>query len=421
MFGEVAAYAFFILVGTGVFLTIFFEPSAVGGRVPRRLRAAPGLETSEAYASTLRISFDVPIGLLMRQIHHWAALLFLLTIVLHLGRIFFTGAFRRPRELNWIIGVTLLLAAIANGFLGYSLLDDLLSGTGLRIAYSIAESIPVVGTWVANLFFGGTFPGDQMIRRMFVLHVLIVPAVIFGLLSMHLALVWRQKHTQFPGRGSGGQRRRVTAVAQLRRPLDRRCCSASSPCSPRSAAWCRSTRSGCGALRAVRGDHRRPARLVRGVARGSAAAVPGMGLHPVRPHRAGTVLARRVPPGVHLPRPLPVSVHREAPHRRPARTNCSNVPGNRPGRVAFGAGAFAFYLVLFVAGSQDIFASWMNLTVESMVFVERTCLFVLPPIVGAVAWKWAKDLQKIEGSTAEAAFEEERGTAGSTRTRKARR
>src|SRR6266516_3743375 len=137
----------------------------------------------------------------MRQMHHWAALTFLAAIVTHLCRVFFTGAFRRPRELNWIVGVTLLLLAMFNGFAGYSLPDDLLSGTGLRIAYSVALSIPVVGTWLAFLVFGGEYPAPDILHRLFVIHVMILPGLIVGVLSLHLALVWHQKHTHFPGGG----------------------------------------------------------------------------------------------------------------------------------------------------------------------------------------------------------------------------
>ena len=113
---------------------------------------------SQAYASTLDISFDIRGGLLMRQIHHWAALFFVAAISVHLLRVFFTGAFRKPREINWIIGVGLLTLALVAGFAGYSLPDDLLSGTGLRIAQGIMLSIPLIGTYLSFLVFGGQFP-----------------------------------------------------------------------------------------------------------------------------------------------------------------------------------------------------------------------------------------------------------------------
>ncbi|MFN2525492.1 MAG: cytochrome bc complex cytochrome b subunit [Actinomycetota bacterium] len=201
MLGEIAMYSFVVLLLTGIFLSFFFDPSVnetiyEGSYAPLR-----GAEISDAYNSTLRLSFDVRAGLVMRQTHHWAAVVFLAAIVAHLIRIFFTGAFRKPREINWIVGLTLLILAIFNGFTGYSLPDDLLSGTGLRIAHSIALSVPLIGTWAAFLIFGGEFPAEEIIPRLFVTHVMIVPAAIIGLLTIHLAIVWRQKHTDFPGPG----------------------------------------------------------------------------------------------------------------------------------------------------------------------------------------------------------------------------
>jgi ubiquinol-cytochrome c reductase cytochrome b subunit len=201
MLGEIALYSFVVLVMTGVFLTLFFSPSSnqvvyQGSYAPLR-----GVPMSEAYASVLKISFEVRGGMVFRQMHHWAANLFIAAIVVHMARIFFTGAFRRPREVNWMIGVTLLLLGIFNGFTGYSLPDDLLSGTGLRIAHSIFLSVPLVGTWMAFLLFGGEFPANDILRRLLVLHIMIVPALLVALISAHLAILWRQKHSQFPGTG----------------------------------------------------------------------------------------------------------------------------------------------------------------------------------------------------------------------------
>ena len=201
MIGEIAMYALVILILTGVYLTFFFVPDSRQVVYDGSYAPLKGVHMSAAYESTLRVSFDVRAGLVMRQIHHWAALLFLGAILVHLLRIFFTGAFRRPREINWVIGLSLLLLGLANGFTGYSLPDDLLSGTGLRIAYSVLESIPLLGPWLAFLVFGGEFPSDDIISRLFVIHVLIVPALIVGLLTAHLALLVRHKHTQFAGRG----------------------------------------------------------------------------------------------------------------------------------------------------------------------------------------------------------------------------
>src|SRR5581483_11561557 len=119
MLGEIAMYCFVILVMTGIFLTFFFDPSAREVTYHGSYHALRGVKMSQAYRSVVHLSFDVRAGLVMRQIHHWTALVFLAAIVAHLCRIVFTGAFRRPRELNWIIGVTMLLLAMFNGFTGY--------------------------------------------------------------------------------------------------------------------------------------------------------------------------------------------------------------------------------------------------------------------------------------------------------------
>ncbi len=201
MLGEIALYSFIILLLSGVYLTFFYKPSLIeivydGSYLPLK-----GIKMSEAYASTLEISFDVRGGLLMRQVHHWGALLFVAAITVHLLRVFFTGAFRKPRELNWVIGVGLLVLAIFEGFSGYSLPDDLLSGTGIRIASGIALAIPVIGTYVSFLVFGGEFPGLDFMSRLYTLHVLIIPGIMLALITAHLMLVWFQKHTQYPGPG----------------------------------------------------------------------------------------------------------------------------------------------------------------------------------------------------------------------------
>jgi ubiquinol-cytochrome c reductase cytochrome b subunit len=201
MLGEIALYSFVALVLTGIYLTLFFEPSSAVRSYLGEYQPLRGERMSAAYASTVALSFDVRAGLLVRQTHHWASLLFVGAIVLHLMRIFFTGAFRRPREINWLIGVTMLALALLNGFTGYSIPDDLLSGTGLRIIYSVVESTPLVGGWLAVLLFGGEFPAAQTIPRLFVTHVLLVPGALAVLIALHLATIVRQRHSQFPGPG----------------------------------------------------------------------------------------------------------------------------------------------------------------------------------------------------------------------------
>ncbi|MBX6357152.1 MAG: ubiquinol-cytochrome c reductase cytochrome b subunit [Micromonosporaceae bacterium] len=201
MFGEIALYSFVALVLTGTFLALFFEPSTTDRVYHGSYQPLHGKTISAAYASTVELSFDVRAGLLVRQAHHWAALVFIGAILLHLARIFFTGAFRKPREINWLVGVTMLTLALLNGFTGYSMPDDLLSGTGLRIAYSVVESIPLLGGWLAFLLFGGEFPADQTVPRMFFAHVFLVPAALAGLITLHMLILVRQKHSQFPAPG----------------------------------------------------------------------------------------------------------------------------------------------------------------------------------------------------------------------------
>ncbi|WPF65467.1 MULTISPECIES: cytochrome bc complex cytochrome b subunit [unclassified Corynebacterium] len=201
MLGEIALYSFIILLLTGVYLTLFFDPSITKVIYDGAYLPLKGVEMSRAYETALNISFEVRGGLFVRQMHHWAALMFMFSMVAHMLRIFFTGAFRRPREANWIIGCTLLVLGMAEGFLGYSLPDDLLSGVGLRIMSAIIVGLPIVGTWLHWLIFGGDFPSEIMLDRFYIAHVLIIPGILLGLIAAHLALVWYQKHTQFPGAG----------------------------------------------------------------------------------------------------------------------------------------------------------------------------------------------------------------------------
>ena len=200
LWGEIALYCFVVLVVTGVYLTLFFDPSYALTRYHGSYRPLAGASMSHAYASTLRLSLDVRAGLLMRQTHHWAALVFVAAVVMHLCRVFFTGAFRRPRELIWITGVTLLALAMLEGFIGYSLPDDLLSGMGLAIAYSVAMSIPIVGAPLAFLVWNGPFPGGtEFESRLYIVHVLLIPAALGALIGLHLVMVAALRHTQFRG------------------------------------------------------------------------------------------------------------------------------------------------------------------------------------------------------------------------------
>jgi ubiquinol-cytochrome c reductase cytochrome b subunit len=393
MIGEIALYAFVVLLLTGTYLTFFFDASSNivtyhGSYAPLR-----GVEMTEAYRSALDISFDTRAGLVMRQVHHWAALLFIAAIVVHMMRIFFTGAFRRPRELNWMIGVTLLILAIFNGFAGYSLLDDQLSGTGLRIAYSIALSIPLAGTWLASLLFGGEFPGPDIINRLFVIHILLIPAVIVGLLAAHLGILVRQKHTQFRGPGrtednvvgervwpsfafkSVGLMFLTTAVlcamgglAQINpiwlygpfRPAE--VSSASQP------DWYMGWLDG--ALRLY------PAWEIR-----------AFGFEVPAPFFPAVALAGATFTALYL---WPFIEARITKDR--AVHHLLDRPRDVPGRTALGVAAFVFYAVMTLAASSDITATTFGVSVNSVIWAFRALAIVAPPVAGLVTYRLCVEL-----------------------------
>lgn len=201
MLGEVALYSFVILVLSGTFLTFYFQPSMAVVHYEGSYAPLKGAEMSIAYASSLDISFDIRGGLLMRQVHHWAALLFVAASGLHMLRVFFTGAFRKPRELNWLVGFMLFILGMAAGFTGYSLPDDLLSGNGLRIIDGMIKGIPLIGPSISSGLFGGEFPGTEIVARLYSLHIMIVPGLIILFIALHLMMVVLHKHTHYSGPG----------------------------------------------------------------------------------------------------------------------------------------------------------------------------------------------------------------------------
>jgi ubiquinol-cytochrome c reductase cytochrome b subunit len=202
LLGEIALWSFVILLLTGTFLSLFFVPSMTDVVYHGSYVKLHGLRMSEAYQSTLNISFDVRGGMLIRQIHHWAADVFMLALTVHMIRVFFTGAYRKPREINWLIGIVLFSLGLIEGLFGYSLPDDQLSGAGLRIFQGVLQGIPVVGTYLAFFLFGGQFPGHIIVPRMYIIHVLLIPGILLALISAHLFIMFHQKHTQIPGKGN---------------------------------------------------------------------------------------------------------------------------------------------------------------------------------------------------------------------------
>ena len=201
MLGEVALWSFVILLLTGTYLALFFQPSQAPVVYHGSYVKLDGVSMSQAYQSTLNISFDVRGGLLIRQIHHWAADLFVIAIVAHTLRIFFHGSYRKPRDLNWLIGIAIFGLALLEGLFGYSLPDDQLSGAGLRILQGVLQGIPIIGTYASFFLFGGQYPGDQIVPRLYIIHVFLIPGIILALVVAHLFIMWQQKHTQMPALG----------------------------------------------------------------------------------------------------------------------------------------------------------------------------------------------------------------------------
>ena len=202
LLGEIALWSFVILLLSGTFLSLFFVPSLSEVTYHGSYVKLDGIRMSEAYQSTLNISFDVRGGLLMRQIHHWAADLFMAALIIHMLRVFFTGAYRKPREINWLIGVGLFTLGLLEGLFGYSLPDDQLSGAGLRIFEGVLQGVPIVGTYLAFFLFGGHYPGNLIVPRMYVIHVLLIPGLLLALITAHLFIMFHQKHTQMPAKGN---------------------------------------------------------------------------------------------------------------------------------------------------------------------------------------------------------------------------
>jgi len=416
LLGEVALYSFIVLLITGVYLTLFFDPSMAEVTYNGVYQPLRGVEMSKAYASTLDISFEVRGGLFVRQVHHWAALLFAAAIMVHLARVFFTGAFRRPREANWVVGSLLLILSMFEGFFGYSLPDDLLSGTGIRAALSsITLGIPVVGTWLHWALFGGDFPcggiGYQcsadgfLIPRLYSVHILIFPGIMLALIGIHLALVWFQKHTQFPGPA-----RTETNVVGVR-------------VMPVFAVK-------SGALFAM-------VTGILGLMGGLLQINPIWQLGPYKPSQvsAGSQpdfylmwtdgLIRLWPDwelyiGNHtVPAAVAVAIimgvvfallilypfieQRVTGDR--AHHNLLQRPRDVPVRTAIGAMAIAFYIVLTFSAMNDIIAYKFHVSLNATTWIGRIGMVVLPAIVYYITYRWCVGLQRSDRAVLEHGIE----------------
>ena len=398
LLGELALYSFILLLLTGSWLTLFFDSGSRQILYQGSYAPLDGVPVSEAYDSTLHISFDVRGGLLVRQLHHWAALVFIAAVSVHLLRNFFTGAFRKPREINWMIGVALFLLALLEGFCGYSLPDDLLSGTGLRTAHTIVMSIPLAGTYLAFLLWGGAFPGHVLISRLFVLHVLFLPALLIALLTVHLILVFYLKHTQWsdPGRTNRnvvgrpmfpyfaakstglfflvcGTLTVMAAIAQI------------------NPVWT------YGPYRADQVSTNAQPDWYVGFLEGALRLMP-----PWETDFAGhTVMWNVLVPAVLLPGVLTVLllayplVERWVTGDSGEHHLCDR-PRDRPTRTGFGAAGVTAYAVLLAAGGNDVTAFAFHLSVDALTWVFRVAFVVGPVVAFAVAKRLCLALQAHE-------------------------
>jgi ubiquinol-cytochrome c reductase cytochrome b subunit len=398
LLGEVALFCLVILVATGVFLTFFYTAASTTVTYNGPYVPLDGSGVSAAFASVMRLSFEVRAGLLMRQVHHWTALVFLGAIAAHLCRIFFTGAFRRPRELNWLIGSTLLILALGEGITGYSLPDDLLSGTGLRIIYSAIISIPLIGPWIASLLFGGDFPTEHVLSRLFVLHILLLPAILLGGAGLHVLIVWIQQHTQY--RGPRETERNVVGL----------------PFWPgqvfRSTGLFFMTAA---ALTLVAGFIQINPVWEYGPYVPYIATVPAqpdwyvgwlegtlrIGL-PIEPVIFGFTIPEPFLPAIVLPGILfgavvlwPfIEARLTGDHRV---HNLLDFPADAPLRTAVGAAGIAIFLVLTLAGGDDVIATLVNVPVETTINAFRILLVLAPIVTGLVVYRVCRERQATRG------------------------
>jgi len=400
LLGEIVLYSFIVLLVTGIFLTLYFVPSQTLVRYVGSYKPLRGQMVSEAFNSTMNLSFAVRGGLLMRQMHHWACDIFVGSMVVHMCRVFFTGAFRKPRELNWAIGLTLLTLALVNGFLGYSLPDDLVSGTGIRIAYSIILSIPVVGSYVAFWLFGGNFPGHIVIERFYMLHILLIPLIMIGLVTAHMGLLVRQKHTQFKGPGRtednvvgaplfpifmakttgflflvSGVIAGLSAFAQIN-PIWQ-----FGPYDPDKISY------------AVQPDYYMG--FLDGILR-------------IFPSWETAAFGHTIPwevlfPAVIFPGILftlgylwPMMESRLTKDKE--MHNLLDRPRDRPVRTAFGVSILTLIMTLHFASATDVIANYLHLSLNTVLVMMRVLTLVLPFVGYAVAYFICKELQGVENS-----------------------
>jgi ubiquinol-cytochrome c reductase cytochrome b subunit len=398
MLGEIALWSFVVLLMTGVFLTLWYTPSMSQSAYQGTYSQLRGVPMSDAYSSTLHISFDVRGGLLVRQMHHWAAMVFVGAMMVHLMRVAFTGAFRKPRELNWVIGSVLLLLGTIEGFTGYSLPDDLLSGTGIKAADGFIKATPVVGTYLSFFLFGGEFPGDSIIPRLYTMHVLLIPGLLLALIGAHMLLLVFHKHTQWPGPGRTEQN--VVGYPML-------------PVYMAKAGGYFFVVFGVvavmGAMLSINpvwkyGPYD-PSKVTAGSQPDWYMGWPDGALR-IMPNWESHLWGHTVSWNVLLPiQVLPVVMFGAVlllPFLESWVTgdrrehHLLQRPRDAATRTAFLVSLMTVYGLFWAAGGNDIIAVRMHLSLNAITYVMRTAVFVLPPIMFYVVRRWCLGLQRAD-------------------------
>ena len=396
MLGEIALWSFVVLLLTGTFLSFFFVPSTSEVLYHGSYVKLNGIKMSEAYASTLRISFDVRGGLLIRQIHHWAADLFMAALIIHMLRMFFTGAYRKPREVNWLIGIVLFSVGLLEGLFGYSLPDDQLSGAGLRIFEGVLQGIPIVGTYLAFFLFGGPFPGHDIVPRMYIIHVLLIPGLILALITAHLFIMVHQKHTQMPGLGNTernvngqpfypyfmakggawfffifGALVLLSTFAQI------------------NPIWLYGPYTPVAISSASQPD------FYMGILEGSLRMMPAWEIN---------FLGHTLSLSVLIPFALPLTIVLGGAALWPffeqwatgdkSWHNVNDRPRNAPVRTAVGVAAITFYGVLWAEGANDVLADFLHIPLYTVTWISRVLVFVGPVLAYVITKRVCLGLQR---------------------------
>jgi len=396
MLGEIALWSFVILLLTGTYLALFFVPSSAPVIYHGSYQKLDGITMSQAYQSTLNISFDVRGGLLIRQIHHWAADLFMVAIMAHMLRVFFTGAYRKPREVNWLIGIVLFTLGMLEGLFGYSLPDDQLSGAGLRITEGVMQGVPIVGTYIAFFFFGGPFPGDSVIPRMYILHVLLIPGLILALITAHLFIMFHQKHTQMPALGNTER----NVVGQPFWPYfllkgqawfffifgTLALLSTFSQINP---IWLYGPYTPLAISSASQPD------FYMGILEGSLRMMPAWETN---------FLGHTIPWGVFIPALLPIGLIFTGAALWPffeqwatgdhTVHNINDRPRNAPVRTGVGVAAVCFYGILWAEGANDVLADKLQIPLYTITWIARVAIFVVPIVAYFVTRRICLGLQR---------------------------